>query len=93
MDQQPAILCAGQCGVLALLRQIVPPHKMGQNGNVTPVLKSSHRMLMWSDKKADTIVYTERGEVCCICSETGTEHDLAFHGFEAQWATVSTAVP
>ena len=33
--------------------------------------------------KADTIVYTERGEVRCICPRIGTERDLAFHGFEA----------
>jgi hypothetical protein len=28
-------------------------------------------------------VYTEKGTVHCICLATGTQHDLAFQGFEA----------
>ena len=43
--------------------------------------------------KADTIVYTERGEVRCICPETGTERDLAFHGFEAMRGTLKYRCP
>ena len=43
--------------------------------------------------KADTIVYTERGEVRCICPETGTERDLAFHGFEATRGTLKYRCP
>ncbi len=43
--------------------------------------------------KADTIVYTERGEVRCICPETGIERDLAFHGFEAHRGTLKYRCP
>ncbi len=34
-------------------------------------------------EKADTIVFTERGEVRCVCPAPGKERLLAFHGFEA----------
>ena len=43
--------------------------------------------------KADTIVYTERGEVRCICPATGVERDLAFHGFEAMRGTLKYRCP
>ena len=33
--------------------------------------------------RADTLVYTEKGELFCICPETGEQRPLAFHGFEA----------
>ncbi len=38
-------------------------------------------------------VYTERGEVRCICPETGAERDLAFHGFEAMRGTLKYRCP
>ena len=31
----------------------------------------------------DNVTYTERGKVCCVCPVTGTEHSMAFRGFEA----------
>ena len=34
--------------------------------------------------RADTIVHTEKGEVGCLCPETGTQRRLAFQGFEAE---------
>ena len=34
--------------------------------------------------RADTLVYTEKGEVCCVCPETGEQQRLAFQGFEAK---------
>ena len=34
--------------------------------------------------RADTLVYTEKGEVCCVCPETGEQRRLAFQGFEAK---------
>ncbi|MEW7976279.1 MAG: hypothetical protein AB2814_02140 [Candidatus Sedimenticola endophacoides] len=34
-------------------------------------------------KSTDTIVYTEKGSVHCICPATGEQRDLAFQGFEA----------
>ena len=34
--------------------------------------------------RADTLVYTEKGEVCCVCLETGEQRRLAFQGFEAK---------
>ncbi len=45
------------------------------------------------EEKADTIVYTERGEVRCIYPDTGTERDLAFHGFEAMRGTLKYRCP
>ncbi len=34
-------------------------------------------------ERVDTIVYSEKGSVHCICPETGTQRDLAFQGFES----------
>jgi hypothetical protein len=34
--------------------------------------------------RADTIVYTEKGTVHCICPQEGTQRDMAFQGFEAE---------
>ena len=34
--------------------------------------------------RVDTIVYTERGSVRCICPDSGQERKMAFWGFEAQ---------
>ena len=34
--------------------------------------------------RADTLVYTEKGEVCCVYPETGEQRRLAFQGFEAK---------
>ncbi len=33
--------------------------------------------------RADTLVYTEKGELFCICPEIREQRPLAFHGFEA----------
>jgi len=33
-------------------------------------------------EKADNVVYTEDGEVSCVCPETGTERPMVFMGFE-----------
>ena len=38
-------------------------------------------------KRADTIVYTEPGEVRCVCPVAGTERRMVFQGFEADRAT------
>lgn len=34
-------------------------------------------------ERADTLVYTEKGSVHCICPHTGEQRDLAFQGFES----------
>jgi hypothetical protein len=34
-------------------------------------------------ERVDTIVYTEKGSVHCICPASGVQRDLAFQGFEA----------
>lgn len=34
-------------------------------------------------ERADTIVYTEKGSMHCICPASGVQRDLAFQGFEA----------
>ena len=44
-------------------------------------------------EKADTMVFTERGEVRCVCPATGTERPLAFHGFEADRGTLKYRCP
>ena len=33
--------------------------------------------------RVDTIVYTEKGTVHCVCLQEGTQRDMAFQGFEA----------
>jgi len=42
--------------------------------------------------RADTIVYTEKGTVHCICLATGMQRDLAFQGFETDRNTLNIAV-
>ena len=44
-------------------------------------------------EKADTMVFTERGEVCCLCPATDTERPLAFHGFETDRGSLSGRGP
>lgn len=43
--------------------------------------------------RADTIVYTERGSVHCICPGTGEQRDLAFQGFESDRGTLKYRCP
>ncbi len=43
--------------------------------------------------RADTIVHTEKGEVGCVCPETGTQRCLAFQGFEAERGTLKYRCP
>jgi hypothetical protein len=35
-------------------------------------------------ERVDTIVYTEKGSVHCLCPVSGVQRDLAFQGFEAE---------
>ena len=42
---------------------------------------------------ADTIVYTERGELRCVCPLTGEERRMAFWGFEADRGTLRYRCP
>ena len=44
-------------------------------------------------ERVDTIVYTERGNVHCICPATGEQRDLAFHGFEGDRNTLKYRCP
>jgi len=43
--------------------------------------------------RADTVVYTEKGSVHCVCPITGTHRDLAFQGFEADRDTLKYRCP
>jgi hypothetical protein len=43
--------------------------------------------------RCDTIVYTEKGTVHCICPETGEQRDMTFHGFEANRNTLKYRCP
>lgn len=44
-------------------------------------------------KRADSIVYTEQGEVRCVCPEAGTERRMTFQGFEADRDTLKCRCP
>ena len=44
-------------------------------------------------RRADSIVYTEQGEVRCVCPVTVTERPMAFQGFEAGRATLKYRCP
>jgi hypothetical protein len=44
-------------------------------------------------ERADTIVYTEKGSVHCICPHTAEQRDLAFQGFEADRSTLKYRCP
>jgi hypothetical protein len=39
-------------------------------------------------ERADSIVYTEKGTLHCICPVTGEQRDMAFHGFETDRNTL-----
>ena len=43
--------------------------------------------------RVDTIVYTERGSVRCICPASGEEREMAFWGFEAERNTLKYRCP
>ena len=43
--------------------------------------------------RADTIVHTEKGEVCCLCPRTGRQRPMAFQGFEASRGTLKYRCP
>ena len=43
--------------------------------------------------RADTIVYTEKGTVHCVCPQTGEIRELAFQGFEADRNTLKYRCP
>lgn len=44
-------------------------------------------------ERTDTIVYTEKGTVHCLCPATGEQRDLAFQGFEAERNTLKYRCP
>ncbi|MBK1725066.1 transposase [Thiocystis violacea] len=44
-------------------------------------------------ERADTIVYTEKGSVQCVCPVSGEQRDLAFQGFEADRDTLKYRCP
>ena len=44
-------------------------------------------------ERADTVVYTEKGTVHCLCPATGIQRDLAFQGFEADRDTLKYRCP
>ena len=43
--------------------------------------------------RADSIVHTEKGQVCCLCPETGQQRRMAFQGFEAARGTLKYRCP
>ena len=43
--------------------------------------------------RADTIVHTEKGEVGCVCPESGRQRPMAFQGFEAERGTLKYRCP
>jgi hypothetical protein len=43
--------------------------------------------------RVDTIVYTEKGTVHCICPATGEQRDMVFYGFEAARNTLKYRCP
>lgn len=44
-------------------------------------------------ERIDTIVYTERGEVQCVCPVSNQKRDMAFQGFEAKRNTLKYRCP
>lgn len=44
-------------------------------------------------KRVDTLVYSERGEVRCVCPATGEARDLAFMGYEADRESLKYRCP
>jgi hypothetical protein len=53
--------------------------------------KTTSRPLVPS--RVDTLVYTERGSVKCICPVSGVETDMAFWGFESDRQTLKYRCP
>jgi len=46
-----------------------------------------------SPERADTIVYTEKGDVLCVCPTTGETRDMAFMGYENDRESVKYRCP
>ncbi|MDE0359763.1 MAG: transposase [Rhodospirillaceae bacterium] len=76
------------------IRPIIDVRQMWRDEKAEPGHDRTQRITrpLHADR-ADTIVYTERGEVRCVCPETGTERDLAFHGFETTRGTLKYRCP
>ena len=47
----------------------------------------------WFADRVDTIVYTEKGTLHCICPVTGEQRDMTFQGFEAGRNTLKYRCP
>lgn len=43
--------------------------------------------------RADNIIHTEKGQVFCVCPQSGEQRDLAFQGFEADRNTLKYRCP
>ena len=67
------------------IRPLIPARRMWQ-AEKTAAADEPTRAL--APRRADTIVHTEKGEVRCICPESGTERAMTFQGVEADRATL-----
>ena len=76
------------------IRPLIEPRELWKEEKKEPGHDPSEAITrpLYPDR-ADTIVHTEKGEVCCVCPETGEQRPLAFQGFEAKRGTLKYRCP
>ena len=76
------------------IRPLIEPRELWQDEKKEPGYNPTQVITrpLYPDR-ADTIVHTEKGEVGCVCPETGTQRCLAFQGFEAERGTLKYRCP
>ncbi len=76
------------------IRPLIEPRELWQDEKKEPGYNPTQVITrpLYPDR-ADSIVHTEKGEVGCVCPETGTQRCLAFQGFEAERGTLKYRCP
>jgi len=76
------------------IKPVIDTRKLWKDEKQEPGFDASREVTRLLDpSRADTVVFTERGEVRCICPATGTERAMAFCGFEADRGTLKYRCP
>ena len=76
------------------IKPVIDTRRLWREEKQEPGFDASSEITRLLDgEAADTIVYTERGEVRCCCPVSGTEHRMAFWGFEAERGTLRYRCP
>ncbi len=65
------------------IKPVIDTRRLWKDEQREPGYDPSREITRALDRRStDTVVYTERGVVCCVCPVTGTQRTMAFWGFE-----------